>query len=215
MTGAELFARELRAHGVEWVSTLCGHGLDPLFEACLRAGLRLVDTRNEQAASYIADACGKLTRRPGVVAVSSGVAHVNALAGLTNAHFDGAPMLLVSGAAALATMGRGHFQDLDQVALAAPVSKSARLIDRAERIPEMVAQAFETAVAPRPGPVHLTFPMDVQRAEIEVPPATPPRRERSEPVSAPPVLPDAERPLLVAGSGVFYAGQSEALARFC
>src|SRR5574341_20864 len=134
MTGAEIFVTKLREHGVEWIATLCGHGLDPLFDACRRAGLRLIDTRNEQAASYMADTCGKLTRRPGVVASSSGVAHVNALAGVTNAHFDGSPLLLVTGAAAVETMGRGHFQDLDQVALAAPVSKLSRLLDKPEEI---------------------------------------------------------------------------------
>ena len=71
----------------------------------------------------MADAYGRLTRRVGVCAVSSGVAHVNALTGLTNAYFDGAPMLLLSGSGALSTMGLGHFQDLDQVAIAAPLCK--------------------------------------------------------------------------------------------
>lgn len=214
MTGAELFVSRLRTHGVEWVGTLCGHGLDPLFDACRRAALRLIDTRNEQAASYMAEAAGKLTRRPGVVFSSSGVAHVNALTGVTNAYFDGAPMLLVSGAAAIATMGHGHFQDLDQVALAAPVCKMARLIDSTESIASLVDEAFCVAAAPRPGPVHLTFPMDVQRAEAPVPQA-PPTRPTVRSVAPPPALPAAERPLLVAGSGVFYAGQGEALARFC
>ncbi len=224
MNGAELFVRRLQAHGVEWIATLCGHGLDPLFEACRRRGLRLIDTRNEQAASYVADACGRLTRRPGVVASSSGVAHVNALTGVTNAWLDGAPLLLVSGAAALATMGRGHFQDLDQVALAAPVSKLARLIASVESIPALVDEAFATAVEPRPGPVHLTFPMDVQRAEVlhsENAGAPGQRdaetRSRAEGRRLPPLpeIPEAERPLLIAGSGVFYAGRAEALARFC
>ena len=96
---AELLAGTLRRHGVDWMSTLCGHGLDPLFHAARKAGIRLVDTRNEQTAAYMADAYGRLTRRVGVCAVSSGVAHINALSGVANAWFDGAPMLLVSGAA--------------------------------------------------------------------------------------------------------------------
>jgi acetolactate synthase-1/2/3 large subunit len=213
MTGAELFVSKLQERGIEWIATLCGHGLDPLFDACRRAGLRLVDTRNEQAASYLADACGRLTRRPGVVASSSGVAHVNALAGVANAYFDGAPMLLVSGAAAIGTMGRGHFQDLDQVALAAPVCKLARLIKNPNEVASLLDEALDAAVAPRPGPVHLTFPMDVQRAEVSSPAPC-----RSVPVPQPgpvPALPPAERPLLIAGSGVFYAGAGEALVRFC
>ena len=97
MNGAELLARELLARNVNFIATLCGHGLDPLDAACEQAGIRLVDVRNEQAASYIAEATGRLSRNVGVCAVSSGVAHANALTGVVNAHFDGAPMLLISG----------------------------------------------------------------------------------------------------------------------
>ncbi len=213
MSGAELLVRLLQARGVEWAATLCGHGLDPLFDACRRAGLRLVDTRNEQAASYMADAAGRLTRRPGVVFSSSGVAHVNALTGATNAFFDGAPLLLVSGAAAVSTIGRGHFQDLDQVTLAAPVCRYSRLIADAASIAPMLEQAWAAALGPPPGPVHLTFPMDVQRAEAS--PALSINKSINRQIDKSPPLPLPDRPLLVAGSGVFYAGQGEALARFC
>src|SRR5215813_323751 len=101
MTAAEVLVQGLRERGVNWIATLCGHGLDPLLDAGRRAGLRLVDVRNEQTCSYIADTFGRLTRRPGVCAVSSGVAQVNALTGVVNAYFDHAPMLLISGAAAV------------------------------------------------------------------------------------------------------------------
>jgi acetolactate synthase-1/2/3 large subunit len=215
MNGADWFVRVLQNRGVEWIATLCGHGLDPLYDACHRAGLRLIDTRNEQAASYLADATARLTRRPGVVAVSSGIGHVNALAGVVNAHFDGAPLLLVSGAAAVSTMGRGHFQDLDHIALAAPVCKFARVIDHPESIGPVLSEALEIATERTPGPVHLTFPMDIQRAEIGDKPPLVVRTPRSRGPVTTPVVPEAEQPLLVAGSGVFYADQGEALARFC
>ncbi len=132
MNAAEALVDGLQQHGVEWIATLCGHGLDPLLHAAKRAGLRLVDVRNEQTAGYMADACGRLTRRPGVCAVSSGVAHINALTGVANAWFDQAPMLLISGAGALSTAGCGHFQEMDQVALAAPFTRYARIIDSAD-----------------------------------------------------------------------------------
>src|SRR5277367_840447 len=111
MTAAELFIQDLQRRGITWIATLCGHGLDPLFHAARKAGMRLVDTRNEQTASYIAESAGRLTRTPGVCAVSSGVALVNALTGVTNAWFDRSPMLLISGSAAMSTAGMGHFQD--------------------------------------------------------------------------------------------------------
>src|SRR4051794_10447775 len=80
-TAAELFISGLRQRGIEWMATLCGHGLDPLFHAARNSRMRLIDARNEQTAAYLADAYGRLTRRPGICAVSSGVAHVNALSG--------------------------------------------------------------------------------------------------------------------------------------
>ena len=204
------------------MATLCGHGLDPLYHAAKKGGLRLVDTRNEQTAAYIAEACGRLTGRPGVVAVSSGVAHANALTGVMNAYFDGAPLLLISGAADSRTAGMGHFQDVDQVALAAPVTKFARVIDHPERTLEILHQAWEAACGRPPGPVHLTFPMDVQSSEVAsehmirpvdagLSAATP--SFDIDGVAA--ALAAAERPLVVAGSGIYYARESEALLAFC
>jgi len=225
MNGAELLVQELLDRGVEFIATLCGHGLNPLFVACHAKGLRLVDTRNEQAAAYMADAYGRLTRRVGVCAVSSGVAHVNALTGLTNAYFDGAPMLLLSGSGALSTMGLGHFQDLDQVAMAAPLCKFSQIVTVPERIPQLVEQAFATATSGRPGPVHLTLPVDVQSAEVnlaqvvESPTRTAMVEQRAS--GAPSLidhtvklLAESKKPFLVAGSGVFYADGATALAKF-
>ncbi|HZW32710.1 MAG TPA: thiamine pyrophosphate-binding protein [Isosphaeraceae bacterium] len=245
MTGADLLVRLLKAQDVPFVSTLCGNGLDPILAACKRQGLRLADVRNEQAAGYMADAAGRLTRRVGVCTSSSGVAHMNALTGVVNAYFDGAPLLLITGASESRTAGMGNFQDLDHVALARPVCKLARRVDRPERIPLAVHEALATARSGRPGPVHLTIPGDVLKAPVAdadlprgapslesggstaaapalagVPaasaavPATPPSLGDPELIrEAVNLLARAERPLLVAGSGVFYAGAEAALRR--
>ena len=207
MNGADALAAALQAHGVTWVSTLCGHGLDEIYAACRRAGLRLVDTRNEQTAAYAAEAWGRLSGRAGVCAVSSGVAHANALAGVVNAHFDGAPMLLITGAGPLATAGQGHFQDFDQVALASPVCKYARVLDRADRVPELVHEALGEARGGRPGPVHLTFPMDAQTEACSDGLATGPAPPEDRPPSPSPeavrraaqLLAASRQPLIVAG----------------
>ena len=225
MNGAELLVQELLDRGVGFVATLCGHGLNPFFVACRAKGLKLIDTRNEQAAAYLADAFGRLTRRVGVCAVSSGVAHVNALTGVTNAYFDGAPMLLLSGSAAVSTMGLGHFQDLDHVAIAAPLCKFSHTVTVPERIPQLVEQAFAAATQGRPGPVHLTIPMDVQWAEVNMAKVVnSPTRSASvvQSASGDPgliaetarLLSEFKKPLLVAGSGVFYADGAAALANF-
>jgi len=232
VTGADLVARQLKARGVPFVATLCGNGLDPFYVACQRQGLRLVDVRNEQAAGYMADVVGRLTRRAGVCSVSSGVAHVNALTGLTNAHFDGSPVLLITGASDSRTAGMGNFQDLDHVALARPLCKLAQRVERAERIPLAVHEAIATAESGRPGPVHLCISGDVlhasvNEADVERWLVEAERRQTAGGDSATPrsaadsdlvreavgVLARSQRPLLVAGSGVFYAGGEESLRR--
>lgn len=219
MTSVEAFVQALRRNGVDWIATLCGHGLDPLFAAADRVGMRLIDTRNEQTASYIAEAYGRLTRRPGVCAVSSGVAHVNALTGVLNAWFDSTPMLLISGSGALRTAGLRHFQDVDQVALAQPITRFARTIEHPERAVELLESALEISVGPPPGPVHLTFPMDVQRISVEAGRMV--RFVRTEgslqlydpsPIAS--ALRDSSAPLIIAGSALWYASEGEALMRF-
>jgi len=225
MTGADLLVQELQARGVPFVAVLCGNGLDPLLIAAAQAGLRLVDTRNEQAASYIADAYARLTGRVGVCAVSSGVAHVNALAGVLNAYYDGAPLLLITGASSSATLGRGGFQDLDQVALARPICKRAELVTRPERIPQAVHEAFAAATSGRPGPVHLTIPVDVLSAEMDDLQLKSPFSTRGEAITraagdadlvrdAAKMLAEAQRSIIVAGSGIFYARGGQALEQF-
>ena len=224
MTGADVLIRDLKEAGVPCIYTLCGNGLEPILTACHRAGMRVIDTRNEQAAAYMADTAGRLTRRVGVVATSSGVAHLNALTGVCNAWFDGSPMLLITGATDSATTGRGNFQDMDSVALSRPICKYAQGVNRPERISPDVREALRVALTGRPGPVHLTIPMDVLRAETrgssggrsEIQPLAYNCRAAADPAAiqeAAGLIQRAKRPLLVAGSGAFYADASQTLAR--
>lgn len=222
MTAAELLIEGLRRHAVEWIATLCGHGLDPLLDAARHAGLRLVDVRNEQTCAYVADAFGRMTRRPGVCAVSSGVAVVNALTGVANASFDGAPLLLISGAGPTATAGRGHFQDLDQVALAGPITRFSRSIDNAAFTIPLLDEAFSISLADPRGPVHLMFPLDVQVTEVRdgtIPAVSDvvPDSARTEPdlVGIGRALAESKAPLVIAGSGIFYNGSGPEMLRFC
>ena len=225
MTAADLLVEELQARGVPFVATLNGHGLDPFYLACDRAGMRLIDVRNEQAASYMAEITGRLSRAVGVCAVSGAVAHANALTGVLNAWFDGAPMLLITGIEPMQSLGWGEFQDFNPVAMSAPVCKYARLLDVPERVPQLVHEAFAAATSGRPGPVHLSLPMDIAAAEVDAN-AAPRAHVRSGTVrvdgAATPdviqhavdLLRQAERPLLIAGSGVYYAHGEAALAQF-
>jgi acetolactate synthase-1/2/3 large subunit len=227
MNGADLLVVELQRYGISHIYTLCGNGLDPIFTACHRAGLRVIDTRNEQAAAYMADAVGRLTRKVGVCAVSTGVAHINALTGVCNAWFDGSPMLLITGASDSATRDRGNFQDMDTVGLAEPLVKLARWVDRPGRIALDLHEALGAATAGRPGPVHLTIPTDVLSGDVSEEDHDAARRlpstvavvgERAAADEAAVALAcdhirKAERPMIVAGSGVFYADGGDELAR--
>lgn len=220
-TAADWFAEGLKQRGVEWIATLCGHGLDPLFDATRRAGIRLIDVRNEQTAGYIAEAAGRLNKRPGVCASSSGVAVPNALTGVMNAWFDQAPMLYISGSANLTHLGAGCFQDCDQVAVAAPVTKYSRMIAVPNRVEHMLDEAWNAAMSAPQGPAHLMFPMDVQRTAVEehhlfaCPPAAAPMGpDPSRAAEVWSALSSAERPLIIAGSGVYYSGEAAALLRF-
>ncbi len=220
MTAADLLVQGLRQRGVEWIATLCGHGLDPLLNAARQAGLRPVDVRNEQTCAYAADAFGRLTGRPGVCAVSSGIAQVNALAGVANARFDGAPVLLLSGAGPTATAGKGHFQDLDQVGLARPITKFSASIDDAECTLRLLDEAFAKAVADPRGPVHLMFPLDVQATELSGFVAASSVIEGSAETNpdflgVARALAAANGPLVIAGSGTFYNGSGPEMLRFC
>jgi acetolactate synthase-1/2/3 large subunit len=222
VTAAELFVSALRRRNIDWIATLCGHGLDPLLHAAHVAGMRLVDVRNEQTCGYIADAFGRLTRRPGVCAVSSGVAHLNALTGVANAWFDRAPMLLISGAGAHRTVGMGHFQDLDQVELAQPITKLSRVIDQPAQAIEILDAALTTATTAPQGPVHLMFPLDIQQSEISNAELSRPSAVAMDRADAAAdadtvaaALKAAEAPLVIAGSGVFYDDEGAAMLRFC
>jgi len=224
LTGADLLVLELKRQGVTWVSTVCGNGLNQFHQSCQKASIRLIDTHNEQAAAYMADAYARLTGRVGVCAVSSGIAHSNALTGVANAFFDGSPLLLLTGASAGYGADRGVFQEFNQVALAEPICKFAKCVGRASDIVFLTRQAFAKALGGRPGPVHLTIPADVLEAEVEAPNEFQKENisensynESVEPDSvskAVSVIERSHNPLIIAGSGVFYAKGQNPMIRF-
>ena len=222
MNGAQWLVRSLASCGVERVFVLCGNGLDPFLDACLDYRLEILDVRNEQAAAYMADTWGRMTRKLGVVAVSSGPGHTNALTGLANSWWDGGPMLLISGCSEHGTRGRDNFQEIDQIGMASPICKYARMVHSIDTLPADTERAIRTAVAGRPGPVHLSIPVDVLSADMGSPPGLPVRAE-VDPCGegeaacvrrAVDVLGGAERPVAVAGSGAFYADAGPELKAF-
>ena len=141
----------------------------PVFDAALDARLRIIHVRHEAAAVHMADAWGRLTGEPGIALVTGGPGHANAVSALYTALAADAPLVLVSGHAPLAELGRGAFQEMRQADLAAPLAKLSWTARSADTLGEEVARAIREARSGRPGPVHLSVPNDVLDALTDAP----------------------------------------------
>lgn len=225
MNGADALIKGLQDRGVEFIALLCGNGTEAIIASAHEANLRMVDTRNEQAASYLAEAYAKLARKIGVCVVSSAIAHINAMAGMMNAWFDGTPFLLITGHSPSDTMRRGNFQDCDHIALSQPLCKYTELVTDPQRIPQALHEAIAAATSGRPGPVHLTIPKDALEGEFNPAVPMPPLGNRGMAINisaaapaaiaeAAALIDKADKPLVVAGGGVFYADGGEPLLQF-
>jgi acetolactate synthase-1/2/3 large subunit len=165
--GGEMFASMLEREGVENIFGLHGGHIDPIFQACRDHGIRIIDTRHEQAAGHMADAWARTTGRPSVAVVTAGPGVTNIVTAVANAHIDSVPMLVVGGRYALADDEMMPLQELHGVPLMESITKWRRLVRDPERIPEYVSMAFRQATTGRPGPVFLEIPEDVLAARVE------------------------------------------------
>ena len=221
--GATLMARSLKAQGVDYMFGIVGFPVPGIAAAAQKEGITFIGMRNEQSASYAAQAASYLTGRTQACLVVSGPGVIHAFAGLANARENCWPMILIGGASPTYQNGMGAFQEERQTELAAPYCKYAHEIDRAERIPYYVEQAIRTSLNGRPGPVYLNFPDDVIRAEAEeenvaqAAPFVPPTRPLADPAnveSALDALESAENPLVIVGKGMAWARAEDEVRDF-
>jgi acetolactate synthase-1/2/3 large subunit len=161
LRGADIVIRALEQQGVTHVFTLSGNHIMSLFDAALGRPIDLVHVRHEAAAVHMADAWGRLTGEPGLAMVTGGPGHANAVGALFTALGAESPMVLLSGHAATWELGRGGFQELDQAAMAAPVTKASWMARSTATLAEDVGRAIDMARSGRPGPVHLSLPSDL------------------------------------------------------
>lgn len=201
MRGADALAAALAAHGVKRVFTLSGNHIMPVFDAALDAGIELLHVRHEAAAVHMADAWARLTGEVGVALVTGGPGHANAVGALYTAAMAQSPVVLLSGHAPLAELGRGAFQEMRQVDIAAPLTKASGTSQGASAVARDFANAARLAKAGRPGPVHLSLPTDVLEAACE---GGDPRPLDPLPVAFDPApfaaaLARAQRPLILCG----------------
>jgi len=223
LTGSHLIGETLKAAGVSTVFTLAGDHNLPLLDALADMDFRIIDTRHEAAAVHMADGWARVTGEPGVVTYTT-PGFANGIPGLSSAMYSEAPLLSISGSAPLGELGQGAMQEIDQIGMAKPVTKSAAMVTDGRRIPDMIAEALRLAYSGRRGPVHLTVPIDIQEHEVtkgDV--AVPQSREyRPDTMTAPTdeqikqvvaLLKSAERPIIIAGSAASYSGIGDTLQR--
>jgi acetolactate synthase I/II/III large subunit len=139
-----------------------------IYDAAIDSGIQIIHTRHEAAAVHMADAWGRLTEEPGIALVTAAPGFANCLTALYVAKLAESPLVLLSGDAAISTDGRGGFQELDQVTMAGPVTKCSWRVNSPTRIRQDLRRAVAMAKAGRPGPVHLSLPVDVLQAECAV-----------------------------------------------
>ena len=223
LTGGHLVARTLREAGVRHVFTLCGGHILPIYDGCVNEGLQVVDMRHEQACAHAGDAYARLTRNIGVAVVTAGPGVTDAVTGVANAYSARSPLLLIGGAAPLGLRGLGALQETEQVALLRPITKGSWTVAETRQIPEVLTTAIRNALTGRPGPVFVEIPVDLLMTMIEDRLAPIPRRyvHRAATLADPDdvvrlahFIARAERPVALAGSGVYWDDAADSLMSF-
>ncbi|HRI53820.1 MAG TPA: thiamine pyrophosphate-binding protein [Pseudomonadota bacterium] len=222
--GGHLVAEELHRAGVRDLFTLCGGHIAPIYDGCLRSGIRMIDTRHEQAAAHAGDGYARLTRGPGVALVTAGPGVTDAVTGIANAFQAQSPLIVLGGAAEVRLAGRGALQEMEQLPMMRSITKWCATASDPRRLRELVQTAIRQAMGGVPGPVFLELPFDVLMAQVDanelvVPPPLPPwprlqaASEQIEQAAA--LLRAASRPVIFAGSQVYWDGAAAALDSLC
>jgi acetolactate synthase-1/2/3 large subunit len=218
--GGRLAARAIAAEGVDVVFTLSGGHVMPIYEGCRHERVRVIDVRHEQSAAHAAEAWGRVKRSCGVALVTAGPGVTGTVTAVAACHAAQTPLVVVGGARPLAQAEWGALQELDQLSLMKPITKWAASCPSTDRIPEYVAIAFRHALAPPRGPVYLELPADILFEEATpthiAPSRAAPRAfgDPKEMMKAADLLTAAERPAVVAGSGIWWDGAAKQLASF-
>jgi acetolactate synthase-1/2/3 large subunit len=220
MNGAELLVSALENEGVEQIFGIPGEENLDVVEALRRSTIRLVLTRHEQAAAFMAATHGRLTGRAGVCLATLGPGALNFTTGAAYALLGAMPMVMITGQKGILSRKQARFQVVDIVSTMTPLTKMARQIVSSATIPALVREAFRVAQQERPGPVHLELPEDIaHEAAPEIAPVPP------HPID-PPIAPiaaldraaqlilDAERPLIMLGAAASRPRLAEALSEF-
>ncbi|HUE28811.1 MAG TPA: acetolactate synthase [Solirubrobacteraceae bacterium] len=217
--GGRLVAKRLREHGVTKLFTLSGGHLFSIYDGCRAEGIELVDVRHEQTAAFAAEGWAKITRQIGVCALTAGPGVTNGMSAIASASQNSSPMLVLGGRAPQLRWGQGSLQEIDHVPFVRPLTKLASTAFETAEIPGLIDEAMRAALAPRSGPAFIDFPLDqvFMEAEDPEPPSPLPEPWRAEGADArmldgaAALLREAERPVIMAGTGLYWGRGEDAL----
>jgi acetolactate synthase-1/2/3 large subunit len=210
--GGKLVADALVDRGVDYVFSLSGGHITPIYQFLEKTSVTIFDVRHEQAAVFMAEAQARLNRRPAVAMVTAGPGFTNALTGIASARLSNAPVILIAGCVGTEATEKLDLQDMTQLPVIEPMVKKAFVCHVPERIPEYVDMAFRAAMSGRPGPVYLEFPCNILNAKVDMAMVKKPKTKvDSRPVDRDntrkvvDLLKTAEKPIVVGGSGLWYS----------
>ncbi|WP_292388924.1 acetolactate synthase large subunit [Methanosarcina sp. UBA5] len=219
MKASDLFVAQLEEEGVEYIFGLPGEENLDLLESLRTSRIKLIVTRHEQAAAFMAATYGRLTGKPGVCFSTLGPGATNLVTGVSQAQLIGAPLISISGQKALTDNWQARFQLVDVVRMMEPLCKKAVSITDPGMIPTVIRNAFKHAEAERPGAIHIELPEDVaeeeteatvqKRSEIKIPYPDPEAVKR-----AATMICEAKNPLIIVSSGANRKSVTEELEDF-
>ncbi|MDP2712061.1 MAG: acetolactate synthase [Solirubrobacteraceae bacterium] len=227
VVGGHLVARRLKAHGITKLFTLSGGHLFSIYDGCRAEGIDIVDVRHEQTAAFAAEGWAKVTRCPGVAALTAGPGVTNGLSAIASAQQNHSPMLVLGGRAPQARWGQGSLQEIDHLPFVAPLTKLAATATRTSDIPSLIDAALAAALTPHGGPAFLDFPLDQVFAEgidegglvpgpgirgaAGLGPGDGPHADGAQLEAAIALLRGARRPVIMAGTDLYWGHGEEAL----
>ncbi len=221
--GGRLVAQRLKAHGVTKLFTLSGGHIFSIYDGCREEGIDIVDVRHEQTATFAAEGWAKATREPGVAALTAGPGVTNGMSAMGSAQMNNSPIVVLAGRAPAMRWGQGSLQEIDHVPFVAPLTKLAATPETTAEIPGLVDDAFLAAQAPHSGPAFVDFPLDLVFSEGPVlqdgrtaPHAsTGPQPDGAAMDRAIALLKEAERPVVMAGTNLYWGHGEVALLQLC
>jgi acetolactate synthase-1/2/3 large subunit len=216
-----LVARRLKASGIDTIFTLSGGHLFSIYDGCRSEGIRLIDTRHEQTAAFAAEGWSKVTRQPGVAALTAGPGVTNGMSAMAAAQQNSSPLLVLGGRAPALRWGMGSLQEIDHVPFVAPLTRFAATAPSADAVGGLVDEALRATVGAPSGVAFIDFPMDhvfsvaaddgSPGALTELP--APALADGDALERAAGLLAAARRPVIMAGTNVWWGHAEAALLR--